>query len=150
MYTQLPARDGVAHGNIKRSNRWPNDSFYTNWESTQDSITWDLEVLEEGNYEVDLYYTASEIDTGSIIQLNLNETKISTTISRFYDPPLRGKENDRYPRMESYVKDFRATQMGTIHLKKGKGTLVLKATHIPGNRAIDFRLLQFKRVAELR
>ena len=30
-YTQIPARDGKEHGNIKRSNRWPNCSFFTNW-----------------------------------------------------------------------------------------------------------------------
>lgn len=35
-YTQLPARDGIAHGNIERSNRFPNDSFFTNWSSTAD------------------------------------------------------------------------------------------------------------------
>jgi hypothetical protein len=26
-YTQIPARDGKPHGNIKRSNRFPNNSF---------------------------------------------------------------------------------------------------------------------------
>ena len=41
--TQIPARDGVAHGNIKRSNKFPNCSYFTNWTSTEDSITWDAE-----------------------------------------------------------------------------------------------------------
>ncbi|MDZ7692930.1 MAG: hypothetical protein U5K69_17710 [Balneolaceae bacterium] len=31
-YTQLPARDGIAHGSIKRSNRYPNASFFTELE----------------------------------------------------------------------------------------------------------------------
>ncbi|MCK4959211.1 MAG: arylsulfatase, partial [Planctomycetes bacterium] len=35
--TQIPARDGIGHGNIKRSNRWPNDSFFENWTSLDDS-----------------------------------------------------------------------------------------------------------------
>ena len=37
-FTQIPARDGTAHGNIKRSNMWPNCSYFTNWTSLDDSI----------------------------------------------------------------------------------------------------------------
>jgi hypothetical protein len=46
------------------------------------------------------------------------------------------------------VKDFKAMELGTIHLKKGKGTLVLRATNIPGSQVMDFRLLMFTRVGE--
>ncbi|CAN0508622.1 unnamed protein product, partial [Scytosiphon promiscuus] len=62
VYTQIPARDGVAHGNIIRSNRHPNDTFFTNWKSTKDSISWDVEVLADGEFEVELYYTVKEQD----------------------------------------------------------------------------------------
>ncbi|MEM6689379.1 MAG: arylsulfatase [Planctomycetota bacterium] len=52
--TQIPARDGTGNGNIKRSNRWPNDSYFTNWKSADDSISWDCEVGQSGVYQVDL------------------------------------------------------------------------------------------------
>ncbi len=48
--TQIPARDGIEHGNIKRSNRYPNCSFFTNWVDVDDEITWEVEVLEEGEF----------------------------------------------------------------------------------------------------
>lgn len=48
--TQIPARDGQAHGNIQRSNRFPNCSFFTNWTSLEDRITWDVEVLRGGRF----------------------------------------------------------------------------------------------------
>ncbi|MEE8451010.1 MAG: arylsulfatase, partial [Thermoguttaceae bacterium] len=51
-YTQIPARDGKAHGDIQRSNRFPNCSFFTNWTNLDDKITWDTEVLADGEYEV--------------------------------------------------------------------------------------------------
>ena len=41
-YTQLPARDGIAHGNIIRSNPSPNCTFYKNWTRLDDKITWDV------------------------------------------------------------------------------------------------------------
>ena len=61
--------------------------------------------------------------------------------------PLRGQENDRVERMESYVKDFKTVRIGTIDLKKGDGPLELVALDIPGKEVMDFRLLLFTKVA---
>ena len=36
--TMLPARDGIEHGNISRSVKSPNNSFFTNWKDAGDSI----------------------------------------------------------------------------------------------------------------
>ena len=145
-YTQIPARDGIAHGNIKRSNRHPNNTFFTNWISTDDSITWDIEVLADGVFEVELYYTCPEESVGSFLELSFGESKLSSEITIAHDPPLTGMENDRDPRMESYVKDFIPMDLGKINLKKGKGQLSLKALEIKGRQSADIRLLMFKRI----
>jgi hypothetical protein len=145
-YTQLPSRDGVAHGNIERSNRFPNDSFFTNWSSTADSITWDVEVLESGDYQVELYYTCPEVDLGSTVQLSFGHSSITGVIDEAHDPPLKGMEHDRIERQESYVKDFRPMNLGIIRLESGRGFLTLKALEVPGSQVMDFRLLMFTRV----
>lgn len=145
-FTQLPARDGIAHGNITRSNRYPNCSFFTNWISMEDKITWETEVLEDGNFEVELYYTCPAKDTGSTFELSFGEAKLIGKINEPHDPPLAGMENDRVKRMESYVKDFKPLKVGTIHLKKGEGILTLKALNMPGSQVMDFRLLMLKRI----
>ncbi|MDX1769083.1 MAG: arylsulfatase [Arenibacter troitsensis] len=146
VYTQIPARDGVAHGNIERSNRHPNDTFFTNWKSTKDSISWDVEVLADGDFEVELYYTAKEKDLGSQFELRLGESSLKATITKAHDPPLVGAERDRDPRIESYTKDFIPMVLGKISLKKGRGNLVLQALKIPEEEIMDMRLLLFKRV----
>ena len=146
LYTQLPARDGKPHGNIKRSNRFPNDTFFTNWTSVNNAITWDINVLESGTYEVTLFYTLAKGDEGVSIQLNHNENILISKLTEPHDPPLTGMEQDRSPRMESYVKDFKSKILGNISLAKGRSPLVLKALQIPGNKAMDVRLLLFKRV----
>ena len=142
----LPARDGTAHGKIKRSNRWPNDSFFTNWVQEQDAITWDVEVLNDSHFEVYLYYTCKPENTGTTLELSLNDETISTVITEAHNPPLLGKDRDRYPRMESYTKEFKPLKIGTLRANKGIGNLRLEATSIPGSAAIDFRMLYFKRV----
>lgn len=145
-FTQIPARDGVGHGNIVRSNKYPNCSFYTNWIDVKDYISWDVEVLESGNFEVFLYYTCAEGDEGSEIELSFGESKVTTKIDESFDSPLTGMEHDRIKRIESYVKEFKPLSMGVINLKKGEGQLKLKALSKPGNEVIDMRLLLFKRL----
>jgi hypothetical protein len=54
-------------------------------------------------------------------------------------------KEDRSPRNESYYKDFRPMKMGNIELIKGKGELKLRALKIPGEQAIEFRLLMLQR-----
>lgn len=145
-FTQIPARDGIAHGNIQRSNQWPNCSFFTSWTSLDDQITWDVEVLEEGDFKVSLYYTCPEGDEGSLFRLSMGENKLDGKIETAFDPPLKGMENDRTSsRAESYVKDFKALDLGTMHLDKGKGQLTLQALEKPGQSVMDLRLIMFER-----
>src|SRR4051794_14272972 len=46
-FTWLPARDGVAKGNVRRSANAPNCSFFTNWTGKDDRITWDVEIVAD-------------------------------------------------------------------------------------------------------
>jgi hypothetical protein len=104
-----------------------------------------VEVGKSGNYEVELWYTCRKKDLGTEIELSMNGKSVVTTITKPNDPPLVGMKEDRSPRNESYYKDFRPMKMGTIELVKGKGELKLRATKIPGEQAIEFRLLMLQR-----
>jgi len=143
-FTQLPARDGIPHGQIKRSNRYPNNTFFTNWTNAKDSITWDVDVLQKGTYEATLYYTLPQGDTGVTIHLNQGTNLLSKTINQENNPPLKGMENDRVERMESYVKEFKPLVLGNINLDAGRQLIVLKASDIK-NKCPEIRLLQFER-----
>jgi arylsulfatase A-like enzyme len=145
-YTQIPARDGKEHGNITRSNRYPNCSFFSNWTSLGDSITWQVEVPEDGKFRVSLYYTCKEGDEGSVVQLSVGESKLQFEVAEAWDPPLRGMEEDLTPRIESYVKDWKRVDMGTIDLTAGTFYMSLTALEKPGNSVMDFRLFLFERI----
>ena len=141
--TPLPARDGIPHGNIQRSANAPNCSFFRDWKSTDDRITWDVEVATAGEYEVILYYTCAPADVGATIELSLGDRRLEARITEAHDPPLRGAENDRVPRKgESLVKDFLPFCLGTIDLPATRGPLTLRALKIPGAHVADVRLLQ--------
>jgi len=138
--TPLPARDGVPHGNVRRSGQAPNCSFFTNWISKEDKITWDIEVAAGGNYEAVIYYTCPKDDAGSTVELRFNGSRVQGKVSEPHDPPLVGAEFDRVERSgESYVKDFRPLRLGTFQLEKGRGELTLRALDVPSRQVMDVR-----------
>ena len=149
-FTQLPARDATPHGGIRRSNRFPNCTYMTHWTGPEDSITWDVEVLGGGVFEVQMYYACRQDAVGSKIQLTLDDQKIEKIIEVVNDGPLIGAEEDRFVRVEGYVRDWRPMTIGNMRLRPGKSTLTLRATEFPGNEVADMRLLMFRRVDPLK
>ena len=144
--TQIPARDAKFNGLIKRSNYYPNCSYLTNWINIEDTITWDAEVAESGKFEVVVYYTCAKDALDSEIELSFLDSKVSSSIKKYYNPKEFGAENDRTPRIESYVKDFIPLKMGVIDLQKGKGKLILRGLKKNGKELMDFRLIMLKRI----
>ncbi len=144
--TQLPVRDAISHGDIKRSSRHPNCSYFYHWTNTRDSITWNADVVEAGVYEVVLYYTCPQADIGSTVELSFQGSKLQGQISQAHDPPLEGAAQDRAKRSESFVKDFKPMVLGKITLPKGTGLLTLRALEVPASQVMDFRLLILNRI----
>jgi len=146
--TQFPARDGVGHGNIRRSAQAPNSSFFTNWIGGKDDrMTWDVEVATAGKYEAAVYYTCAAGDVGLTIELGLNGTTVRAKVIQPNDPPLRGMEHDRVKRdLESYVKDFKPLTIGMLDLKAGRGALTLRAVEVAGKAVMDVRLVTLRLV----
>jgi arylsulfatase A-like enzyme len=142
--TQLPARDAKFTGGVKRSNRFPNCSYLTNWTGLDDRITFNVEVLQAGHYEAVLHYACPAVDVGSTIELRFGGVSLSGRLDVPNDPPLVGAAADRVPRGESYVKDFKPWRLGEIDLPAGRGDLTLRALEIPGRQAMEFRLLTLR------
>ncbi len=145
LWTQIPARDAIPHGEIQRSNKFPNCSYFLNWKNEDDYISWNVEVGKAGLYEVQLWYACPKKDLGAEIKLSFLDQTLTSKISREVDPPLL-TGFDRKERMEGYVKYFEPMKMGKIKLKEGKGELKLQAIKIPGDQALEFRLLMINRI----
>ena len=135
--TTLPARDGVPHGTIKRSSKAPNNSFFTNWTSEGDSITWDIQVGQAGRYHATVFCTCSAANVGTTIRLACGEAFAETKVTEAFDPPLWDKSKERVANSHYFVKDFKPLSLGILELKEGKGQLILSASEIVGDRAID-------------
>lgn len=146
IWTQLPARDAKFTGSITRSNRFPNCTYLLNWSDIDSEITWDLDVLGSGAYEVQMYYTCPQVDVGSTIELSLGSETLTAKIETAVESPLVGADRDVLKRQEGYVRWWEPMTLGTIQLTPGRKVLRLKATNIPGQQAAEMRLLMFRKL----
>lgn len=154
--TQLPARDAKVirraggEPDLQRSNRYPNDSYFRNWSSTDDALVWPIEILDSGNFAATIYYACDDGDQGCELALvaadSIGGAALKFKIENGHEVSEKGAEHDRVPRQESYVKDFKAVNVGRIQLQQGVGQLQLNAEKIVGKKAIEFRLLVLERV----
>ncbi len=139
--TPLPARDGMPHGNVRRSAGAPNCSYFVNWTSPNDRMTWDIEVHTAGQYDVAIYYTCPPADAGSTIELSFPGSRVQGKVAPAWDPPLI-TDQDRVPRKgESIMKEFRPLNLGTMYLEQGRGPLTLRALTVAGKQVMDARLI---------
>jgi len=141
--TMLPARDGEPHGEMRRSSKAPNSSYFVNWTKTTDTATWNIEVVTAGTYVVTVDYTCPLADAGSTVELTFEESRLRGKVVAGWDPPLLTGQ-DVVPRGEhgeSIMKDFRSLKLGEIKLEPGKGELKLRAIDIPGKSVMDLRRL---------
>jgi len=143
--TQLPARDAEAGGNIRRSNRFPNCTYFLNWTDTDDAITWDVDVHTAGQYDVQMLYACPTSSVGTKLRLTAGKAATTTTVDTPNDVPILGADDDLFPRQEGYVKDWATMSLGTIDLATGPQTVKLSAVEIPGDQAVEMRLLMFVR-----
>ncbi len=139
--TPLPARDGVPHGNVRRSAGAPNCSYFVNWTSPDDRMTWDIEVHTAGEYDVAICYTCPPADAGSTIELGFQGSTVQGKVAPAWNPPLIDNQ-DRVPRKgESIMKEFRPLSLGTMRLERGRGLLTLRALTVAGKQVMDVRLI---------
>ena len=146
-YDHLPARDAVGHGGIERSNRFPNCTFFRNWKDTTSEISWDVDVLGEGSYEVQMYYACALKDVGASIELKIGNQTLTATIWEPNDSPWIGAPNDRVERIEGDVRRWKPMTLGTIQLRPGRSTVRLKATDIPQSQVCEMRMLVFRKLS---
>lgn len=144
--TQLPVRDATASGNIRRSNRFKNSTYFTDWTSTNDTIQWDVDVVTAGTYRVSAYYTCSEENLGSLVEVRLGEHAFRARVHQAHDPPLTAAQNDRFPRQEGDMKRFEPLELGELQLSAGRSQLSLRAIEIPVQQVMDVRLIELTRL----
>jgi arylsulfatase A-like enzyme len=140
-HAYIPTQDAVLQGGLRRSSIHPNCSFIQDWEDTDASITWSLDVKQAGDYEVEAMYACSEAEVGSVLEVRSGSHAVQATLTEPFTSVLKDQD-DRVVREESYDKAFKPLPMGVLQLESGLQPLVLKCLSKTGNSVGEIRALK--------
>jgi hypothetical protein len=122
----------------------PNNAWLTNWTSTDAKITWDIDVVRGGKYEVGLQYLCDAANAGSRVKISAGastaEADVTGTPIRQVPSPDRVKRT-----VEAYEMEWATLPAGTLQLEKGKSTLTVQAITKPGREVMDIKAIVLKR-----
>ncbi len=127
----LPAHEAGFSGDIHfmEGHGWAHD-WLVNWTKTVDSIYWDVVVDQASEYSLELLYSCSEENKGSVLEALNSGNANSAQITVAHDPEYLPSP-DRIKRIEVYEKEWAKLSMGNLHINKGNQRIVLKAKDIP-------------------
>ena len=142
---ELPAPEAYLEGNVRWNLRsgWAND-WVINWTSTEDSVAWELDVVEAARYQVTLLYTCPDGQTGSKVSVEAGGKRVEGTVRKAHDPaPIPSP--DRVKRKEVYEKVWAQLTLGALDLAEGKTRLTVRAISKPGNIVMELKAVRLER-----
>lgn len=138
--TILEAVDGTTKNKVRYQGKgWSND-WARNFKNKKGVIQWDVKVVEEGDYAIQMLYSCSDEFKGFKIFVEAGEQHTTRIMDKAFETQVV-EMPDREARTEMNEYTWGTLKLGKLHLKKGKHTIKVRVSNDiqPNN---NFRLKQ--------
>jgi arylsulfatase A-like enzyme len=118
------------------------------WTKKSAIATWDIEVMEEDNYEIALKYALSKENANTKLILEIDNQQILIDDLEVFEH-AEFKNFDRIKRgQEAPETNWNTVTIGKLKLTKGTKTIRLKATKINGQKSIELKGISINKIHE--
>ena len=144
--TELRTPESFQEGDLG----WPNGPGFTTewirqWRSKKDRIWWELDVKEEGDYEVSMVYACPASQVGSRLRIECGDATLEANLDTAFEGNLRRRSDRRSD--ENWMQcDFTTQKLGSIRIPAGRQKLTIRAIEIPAEEVAEFRGLILKQM----
>ena len=121
------------------------NDWLTGWTNTTDKISFELDVVRGGLFEVELGYACSEGNAGAKIRISDGKNSVEKTVTaaRAENIPLPHRDGGK----DTYVnRDWEKLELGKLYLEQGPATLTIEALKKPGKEILELKHVQLKRI----
>jgi len=109
------------------------------WTKTTAYATWDIDVVEEGDYEIELKYALNKENIGVKLLLEIDKQQLIIENLKPFEHSTF-KNFDRVERdQEAPETDWEIVSFGNIHLTKGTKILKISTLNIPNEKSIELK-----------
>ncbi len=136
--SNLSVVDASFTGDILYHGRGFVNDWIVNWVNPDDSIIWDVNIINSGHYKFTLEYVCPEEDLGSQVVLSAGDKSLTILVDVAFDEPLYAS-HDRAPRAGELQKPWGKIEIGNLKVKKGQTKIVLSANSMKGSQVIEVK-----------
>lgn len=140
----MTCSEGEWEGNLEWGGKFPNNNWATNWTSPDCKVSWDVDVVEAGEYAVTLEYICSASDLGAHVRVEAVGQRVDGVIDEAAEPNFVASP-DRVSRAEVFERVWGYKTLGTFTLPKGLTRLSIEALSIPGDAVMDLKSVQIEK-----
>jgi hypothetical protein len=141
----LPVSYANLHGKLVYNQLGFQHDWITRWKRVDDYLSWEIEVINSGEYEISLLYSCSKENLGSEICIKIGEKQIKALLDKPFDS-VEIPGPDRVPRHAPVERKWGTFNMGKITLDGSETELTIKANSIPGKNALELYQIMIKKV----
>lgn len=122
------------------------NDWLTGWTDAGGKLWFELDVVREGSYDVEIAYACPPEDGGSMIRIHAGSKSLESKIpgAPIHEIPLPHRDEAGKTRYRN--REWSVLKAGTLHLEKGPATLYIEAVSKPGSQVMDFKHVRLTRL----
>ena len=118
------------------------NDWLTNWTDAKAKVWFEVDVVTEGEYDVELAYDCPTADAGSIIRLSAGSSVMEAAVKAAPIKDVELPHRDEVGKARYRNREWANLKLGTLNLKRGPARLTLEALSVPGAQVMDFKHLK--------
>jgi arylsulfatase A len=120
--------------------------WITGWTSADARLWFDVEVIQAGDFAVEIDHACAEADAGSLIRVRAGEATVQALVIPAPIRPLVLPTRDAIGRERYQSRVWGTLEVGQLSLAAGRQTLTVEVARKAGSQVMDFKQLRLRRL----
>lgn len=113
--------------------------WLTGWTDAASKVWFEIDVVQAGDYAVELRYACPAADAGSKIQLSASDAQLEATVPAAEAPVIPLAHRDERGRERYVNRRWASLPLGRVTLPAGRNTLTLQPLTCPGRQVLELK-----------
>lgn len=122
------------------------NDWLTGWSDSQARVWWEIEVVQAGDYQVELEFGCPPAAAGSRLRISAGESYCEVTIPVAEAEEIVLPHRDETGKSRYRNRDWARLPAGTLRLAAGPTRLMLQPLSMPGGQVMDLKQIALKKL----
>ncbi|MEZ6133405.1 MAG: arylsulfatase [Pirellulaceae bacterium] len=124
------------------------NDWLTGWEDLHAKVWFELEVMQAGDYTIELAFACPAPDAGSQVRVHAGDAVLETVIPAATAPEIPLPHRDEKSKTRYRNRRWSTLTLGTLKLPSGSAVLTIQPLSMPGKQIMELKHVKLQAAAE--